>query len=75
VVSLFFSDFTAIEDDHSYTLATNDYLAYGGDNMKILAALPKEVIGISVLDAVVENLRALPTPVIVPAVQQAVQIQ
>jgi 2',3'-cyclic-nucleotide 2'-phosphodiesterase (5'-nucleotidase family) len=50
-------------DDGSYSVATNDYLADGGDNFLMLADMPREAIGISVLDAVVAHLRALPSPV------------
>jgi 2',3'-cyclic-nucleotide 2'-phosphodiesterase/3'-nucleotidase len=51
------SDGTAIRDGESYTLATNDFLADGGDSLTMLAALPREVVGVTLLDAFIEHLR------------------
>jgi 2',3'-cyclic-nucleotide 2'-phosphodiesterase (5'-nucleotidase family) len=55
-----------VRDESSYTLATNDFLADGGDGFLMLVDRPREALGITVLDAVVERLRALPTPVRLP---------
>jgi 2',3'-cyclic-nucleotide 2'-phosphodiesterase / 3'-nucleotidase / 5'-nucleotidase len=51
------SDGTQIRDDRSYTLATNDYLADGGDALTMLTALERKVLGITTVDAVVGHLR------------------
>jgi 2',3'-cyclic-nucleotide 2'-phosphodiesterase (5'-nucleotidase family) len=52
-----------VQDDATYMLATNDFLAEGGDGFLMLADIPHEPIGITVLDAVVRQLRELPAPV------------
>jgi 2',3'-cyclic-nucleotide 2'-phosphodiesterase (5'-nucleotidase family) len=64
--SLTFPDGTPVLEDRAYTLATNDFLADGGDGLSMLSALPREAIGVTVLDAVVHHLRTLPTPVALP---------
>jgi 2',3'-cyclic-nucleotide 2'-phosphodiesterase/3'-nucleotidase len=51
------ADGTAIRDGESYTLATNDFLADGGDGLTMLTALPRDVVGVSVLDAFITHLR------------------
>ena len=51
------ADGTAIRDGGSYTLATNDYLADGGDGLTMLTTLPRDVIGVNLLDAVIAHLR------------------
>jgi 2',3'-cyclic-nucleotide 2'-phosphodiesterase (5'-nucleotidase family) len=61
-----FPDGTAIHDDQSYTLATNDFLADGGDALAMLATLPRVNTGVTTLDAVVAYLRSMPTPVSLP---------
>jgi 5'-nucleotidase len=55
-----------VRDEDSITLATNDFLAEGGDGFLSLVDVPREAMGITVLDAVVEHLRALPAPVRLP---------
>jgi 2',3'-cyclic-nucleotide 2'-phosphodiesterase (5'-nucleotidase family) len=57
----------AIADDESYTLATSGYLADGGDGFRLLEDLPREALGISTRDVVVDYLRQMPAPVRVPA--------
>jgi 2',3'-cyclic-nucleotide 2'-phosphodiesterase/3'-nucleotidase len=59
-------DGTLVRDDASYTFATNDFLADGGDNFLMLAAMPRETVGVTILDAVVRHLRTLPAPVSLP---------
>ena len=75
ITSVSFSDATAIEDDESYALATSDFLAEGGDGFAILRALPRTVVGITVLDAVLDYLQALPTPVELPIEQRESQVR
>ncbi|MEQ9210543.1 MAG: 5'-nucleotidase, partial [Pseudomonadales bacterium] len=65
-ITVSFSDGTPIVDEQSYTLATNSFLADGGDGLAILQTLSREVVGISLLDAVVDQLRMLPAPVRLP---------
>jgi 2',3'-cyclic-nucleotide 2'-phosphodiesterase (5'-nucleotidase family) len=66
VTSLVFASGAAVRDEGTYTLATSDFLADGGDNLLWLADLPREALGMTVLDAVVSHLRALPAPVRLP---------
>lgn len=62
--SLTFPDGTSVLEDRAYTLAINDFLADGGDGLIMLSELPREAIGVTVLDAVVDYLRTLPAPVV-----------
>jgi 2',3'-cyclic-nucleotide 2'-phosphodiesterase (5'-nucleotidase family) len=66
VTSLGLASGDAVRDEGTYLLATNDFLAEGGDNLLWLANLPREALGMTVLDAVVSHLRALPAPVRLP---------
>jgi 2',3'-cyclic-nucleotide 2'-phosphodiesterase (5'-nucleotidase family) len=52
-----------VQEDAVYSLATNDFLAEGGDGFLMLGEMPREAVGITVLDAVVRRLRELPAPV------------
>jgi 2',3'-cyclic-nucleotide 2'-phosphodiesterase (5'-nucleotidase family) len=63
VTPLSIGDNLPVRDDETYTLATNDYLAEGGDGLMLLSTLPREALGVLLLDAVVTHLRTLPTPV------------
>lgn len=63
---------TPVRDDAAYTLAINDYLADGGDGLDMLRALPREVSGVTVLDALAAHLRALPAPVTLPVERRVV---
>lgn len=65
-VSLSFPDTTPIRDDRSYSLATSDFLADGGDGFTMLSTLPRGALGVTLLDAVVGHLRKLPAPVVLP---------
>ena len=65
-ITLSFADRQTIRDDQSYTLATSDFLADGGDGLATLATLPRKPTGVTTLDAVVERLRQLPAPVVLP---------
>ena len=64
IVSLRLQDGTAIRDEASYTLATADFLADGGDGLTMLMSVPREATGLSVLEALVEHVRSLPSPVV-----------
>ena len=64
--SLTFPDGTRVLGDRVYTLAANDFLADGGDGLTMLSELPREAIGVTVLDAVADHLRTLPAPVVLP---------
>ncbi len=66
VVSLTFADGAPVIDERSYSLATVDFLADGGDGFDILTGLPRDALGVSILDAVVKRLRELPAPVSLP---------
>jgi 2',3'-cyclic-nucleotide 2'-phosphodiesterase (5'-nucleotidase family) len=59
-------DGTPLPDDAAYTLATNDFLADGGDGLVMLSALARRNTGVTLLDAVVAFLRARPAPVTLP---------
>lgn len=63
---LSFPDGTPILDDRTYTVGTNDFLADGGDALTILTELPREDLGVSLLDALVEYFRELPSPLVPP---------
>ncbi len=60
------ADGAPVLEDRVYTLATNDFLADGGDSLLLLAELPREAMGVTVLDAVADHLRSLPAPVRLP---------
>ena len=70
LLSLHLSDGTSIKGEESYTLATNDFLAEGGDGFDILAELPRIGLGMTLLDAVIARLRELPAPVLLPVEQR-----
>ncbi|MEP7326401.1 MAG: 5'-nucleotidase C-terminal domain-containing protein [Gemmatimonadota bacterium] len=55
-----------LEDRTTYTLAITDFLAGGKSGYGMLPALPREVSGISALDALINYLRRLPQPVAPP---------
>jgi 2',3'-cyclic-nucleotide 2'-phosphodiesterase / 3'-nucleotidase / 5'-nucleotidase len=57
IVALRLSDGTPIRDERSYTLATNDYLADGGDALTMLTMLQRKDMGITMVDALVRHLR------------------
>lgn len=60
------TDGMPIRDDESYMLATNDFLADGGDALAMLTQLPRANTGVTLLDAVASHLRTLPAPVRLP---------
>ncbi len=64
--SIRFSDGSPIDDDRQYTVAMPDFLAEGGDDLSMLTGLPREAMGMTVLDAVVERMRELPNPLVLP---------
>jgi 2',3'-cyclic-nucleotide 2'-phosphodiesterase / 3'-nucleotidase / 5'-nucleotidase len=61
--ALAFADGTPVRDEVSYSLATNDFLADGGDGLALLPTFPREATGVTLLDATIERLRSLPSPV------------
>ncbi len=63
---LAFPEGRQVVDDESYTLATNDFLADGGDGLVLLTELARDHTGVTTLDAVGAQLRALPPPVTLP---------
>jgi 2',3'-cyclic-nucleotide 2'-phosphodiesterase (5'-nucleotidase family) len=67
VRSMRFADGTPFGENRSYSLATSDYLADGGDALTLLTALPREALGVRLVDALVGHLRTLQTPVVQPA--------
>lgn len=75
VVSIAFPDGRLIQDDRSYTLATSDFLADGGDGFAMLVPMPRTVSGVAILDATVDYLRSLPSPVSLPIEQRVVALQ
>lgn len=66
IVDLRFADGREITDGSSYTLATSLYLAEGGDGLDMLAPLPREPMGVTVLDTMIHYLRTLRQPVSLP---------
>jgi 5'-nucleotidase / UDP-sugar diphosphatase len=68
LVSLTFDDGRVLSDDATYTFATGDFIAAGGDGFTMLANLPAEHLDTSLLDALVDYLRSLPQPVVAPDV-------
>jgi len=67
IVDLRFADGREVGDESSYTLATSDYLADAGD---MLAPLPRELLGVTVLDAMINYLKTLDQPVRLPEEQR-----
>jgi 5'-nucleotidase len=63
-------DGARLDDDAVYTLALPDFLADGGDGLSILTGLPRAALNLTVLDAVIERLRELPAPVVLPEVHR-----
>jgi 5'-nucleotidase len=74
VRSLAFGQGRPVADGERYTLATNDFLADGGDGLDVLPMLPRTPLGITTLDAVVERLRAMSGPVRLPAGTSAADV-
>lgn len=74
-VLLSFPDTTPIRDDRSYSLATSDFLADGGDGLTMLSMLPRDALGVAVLDAVIGQLRKLPAPVVLPVEKRQLEQQ
>jgi 5'-nucleotidase len=73
--TLVLSDGSPIRDGGSYRVATSDFLADGGDGLATLAPLPRTALGVTVLDAVVQQLRALPSPVTLPVETRQFELQ
>lgn len=67
VTELAFSDATPVRDEQIYALGTSDFLADGGDQLILLTTLPREAMGVSMLDATITVLRQLEVPVLLPA--------
>jgi 2',3'-cyclic-nucleotide 2'-phosphodiesterase (5'-nucleotidase family) len=65
--SLRFDDGRTLRDDETYSFATSDFIAAGGDGFTMLIDRPTEHLGITLLDAFIEHLRSLPQPVTAPA--------
>jgi 2',3'-cyclic-nucleotide 2'-phosphodiesterase (5'-nucleotidase family) len=61
-----FADGTPIVDDRSYSMATNEFLADGGDGLTVLRNRPRESLDVTTLNAVARHLRQLPNPVELP---------
>jgi 2',3'-cyclic-nucleotide 2'-phosphodiesterase (5'-nucleotidase family) len=57
VDSFTLGDGTVIRPEGAYTLATSDFLADGGDGLRMLPTLPRDVTGVSMLDAVIMHLQ------------------
>jgi len=66
LVSVALADGRPIVDDGRYTLGVPDFLARGGGGWTMLEALPTENLDLTMLDALVAHLRALPQPVVAP---------
>ena len=60
--SMRLSDGTQVSEDRSYTLATIDYLADGGDALTLLTTLQRQVLGVTVVDALADHLRTAEPP-------------
>jgi 2',3'-cyclic-nucleotide 2'-phosphodiesterase (5'-nucleotidase family) len=57
VDSFTLGDGIVIRPEGAYTLATSDFLADGGDGLRMLPTLPRDVTGVSMLDAVIMHLQ------------------
>jgi 5'-nucleotidase len=55
-----------VEKGKKYTLAVPDFLAQGGSGYSMLVGLPLERTGTSDVDALLNYLRRLPTPIEIP---------
>jgi 2',3'-cyclic-nucleotide 2'-phosphodiesterase (5'-nucleotidase family) len=66
LISLTFDDGRTLRDDATYVFATGDFIAAGGDGFTMLIPLPTEHLGTTLLDALIEYLRAQPQPVVAP---------
>ena len=66
IVELRFADGRELSDEAVYTLGLSDFLAEGGGGLNMLAAIPREPIGLTMLDATVNHLQALAQPVRLP---------
>ena len=64
-----------VRDDATYTLAADEFLTSGGDGLTMLTTLPREVLGLTLLDATVEYLRVLPTPVSLPVERREFEVE
>jgi 2',3'-cyclic-nucleotide 2'-phosphodiesterase/3'-nucleotidase/5'-nucleotidase len=60
------ADGREIEKGKTYTLAVVDFLAQGGSGFSMLMGLPLEQTGVSDVDAVLNYLRRLPSPIEIP---------
>lgn len=74
-VSLRFPEATPIRDDRSYSLATTDFLADGADGLTMLSTIPRDALGVTLLDAVIGHLRTLPSPAVVPVERRHLEEQ
>lgn len=56
-------DGTPLEDDASYTVTANSFIATGGDNFTVFAEATDQVTGPVDLDALVDYVQKLPQPI------------
>jgi 5'-nucleotidase len=75
IVRMRLDDGSPILDHATYTLAVPDFLADGGGGYDMLPELPQERLEVSMLDAMIAYLRALPQPVVAPGDARAVRIR
>ncbi len=55
-----------VEDGRIYTLAVSDFLATGGSGYAMLQGAPRDDVGVTDVDALIQYLAALPQPVAGP---------
>jgi 2',3'-cyclic-nucleotide 2'-phosphodiesterase (5'-nucleotidase family) len=68
VVSVTMADGTALSDSRSYNVIMNDFLATGGEGYNAGGrATSSKPLNIVDLDALIDYLRMLPTPIVAPA--------
>jgi len=65
-LTLSLADGGPVLDDRTYELATNDFLVSGGDGLTMLRSLPRSDVGLTLLDAVIRQLRTMEVPVELP---------
>jgi 2',3'-cyclic-nucleotide 2'-phosphodiesterase (5'-nucleotidase family) len=70
IVELRFADGRELSNETIYTLGVSDFLAEGGNGLDMLVSIPRQPMGLTILDATVNYLRTLNQPVRLPQEQR-----